>query len=67
MRSEGCILKYLTHNFPIGTKLPKYALPENAELENYDVKTEKMVPLWQNEQAGNVGATGLLARSNIFN
>ena len=45
MHSDGRLLKYLTRDFLIGTILRKCALPENAELENYDVKTEKMVPL----------------------
>ena len=39
------ILKYLTRDFLEGRNLRKYASAENAELENYDVKTEKMVPL----------------------
>ena len=36
MRSEGRILKYLTRDFPEGTKLRKCALSENAESGKYD-------------------------------
>ena len=39
MRSNGRILKYLTRDFLIGTKLKKCALAENDESGNYDVKT----------------------------
>ena len=43
MRSDGRVLKYLTRVFLIGTILRKYALPENDESGNCDVKTGKIV------------------------
>ena len=64
MRSDGRILKYLTRVFLIGTILRKYALAENGKSGNCDVKTVKMATKRQNEQTENVGATGLVARSN---
>ena len=43
MRFDERILKYLTHDFLIGTKLQKYALPENGKSGNCDVKTDETV------------------------
>ena len=48
MRSDGYVLKYLTHVFPIGTILRKYALPENGKSRFFDVKTGKIVSFRQN-------------------
>ena len=47
MRSDRRILKYLTHDFPEGTKLRKCALPENAESGKCDVKTGLSIDNWQ--------------------
>ena len=43
MHSDGRILKYLTHNFPEGTKLRKCALAKNGKSRNYDSKTGEIV------------------------
>ena len=43
MHSDGRILKYLTHNFPEGTKLRKCALAENGKSGNYDSKTGEIM------------------------
>ena len=43
MRSDGRILKYLTHVFLIGTILRKCALAENGKSGNCDVKTRRIV------------------------
>ena len=43
MRSEECILKYLTRVFLIGTILRKCALPENGKLGKCDVKTDVLI------------------------
>ena len=44
MCSDGRILKYLTHDFLIGTNLRICALPENGKSGNCDVKMGKIVP-----------------------
>ena len=43
MRSDGRILKYLTRDFPEGTKLRICALAENGESRKYDGKTGKIM------------------------
>ena len=57
MHSDGRILKYLTRNFPEGTKLRKCALAENGKSGNYDSKTWEIVSFWQAIHGENVGAT----------
>ena len=43
VRSDGCILKYLTRVFLIGTNLQICALPENGKSGKCDVKTDVLI------------------------